>query len=209
MHPCSQPPHLHTKELLVPLEESGEVFQGKGEVSAVAIYRSERTGGKWRFHLDRIEDAGESLDSMRARINEQRAIQATKQFYLSPNYSIYSRPPTDEHRQVLVERRHRRAYVDEKIAPLVEALWDRGLETLGSCQERSSGEAYIGFPLARQGALFHKKLVDARIESECKETKLRIRNPDTGEILEINAANVLFSPEDIPRIAAFVRSSSG
>jgi len=36
--------------------------------------------------------------------------------------------------------------VDVKIAPLIRALWDFGIETVQSCQEIEPGTAYIGFP---------------------------------------------------------------
>lgn len=207
-HPCSQPPHFHTKELLAPLTENGEVFKGDGEPSAVAVYTSKLTAGKWRFHLDRIEESGVNVEEARAQINARRAIQATNSFYLSPNYSIYSKPPTGEHPQVFIELGHRRAYVDEGIAPLVLAIWEWGLETLGSCQERPSGKAYVGFPLARQGKLFHKKLTEAAVKSECMAKKLRLQKSDSGQVVEVDSANVLFSPADIPRITMFVRSQT-
>ena len=151
-HVCSQPPHSHRKDVLVPLTEKGSVFNGDGEPSAVAVYSSKLSGGKWRFHLDRIEESGEVIERARAQINERRAIQAINRFYLSPNDSIYSKPPTDEHPQVLIE---------------------------------------------------------AGIDSECESKKLKIRNPDSGETIEIDAANVLFSSEEISRIAAFISSSPG
>lgn len=207
-HFCSQPPHFHKGDVLVPLTEQGGVFRGEGQPSAVAVYKSRVTEGKWRFHLDRIEDSGENLEKTQSHINEQRALQAINRFYLSPDYSIYSKPPTDEHHQVFIECGPRRAYVDEGIAPLIQAIWERGLETLGSCQQRPSGKAYVGFPLGRQGELFHKKLIEAGIESKCERKKFKIRKADCGETIEIDAANVVFSPEDIPRITALVSPSS-
>ncbi len=204
---CSQPPHFHKGEVLIPLTEQGCVFRGDGQPSSVAVYRAKTTSGKWRFHLDRIEDSGENLERIRAEINEQRALQAISRFYLSPDCSIYSNPPTDEHHQVFIECGDRRACVDEGIAPLIQAIWKLGLETLGSCQERPSGKAYVGFPLGKQGGLFHKKLIEAGIDSQCEQKKFSIRNRDSGETIEIDAANVMFSPEDIPRIVKVVSPS--
>jgi hypothetical protein len=209
IHLCSQPPHFNTKDTVVPLKENGEVFADEGVPSAVALYKSKLTDGRWRYHLDLIEDSGENVERVLEHINKHRAIQAINHFYLSPNYSIYSMKPNDKHPQILIEHGHRRAYTDEKIAPLVKEIWKKDLDTLGSCQERDSGKAYIGFPLAKQGELFHEKIAEAGIDSECKKEEMKIRNPSSGEIVALAAANVSFSAADIPRITALVSGCSG
>lgn len=207
-HACPQPPNFHAKELCVPLTAEGTVFEGEGEPSAVAVYRSKLSEGKWRFHLDRIEESGKSVEKARARVNERRALEAIGMSYRSPDDSIYSKPASDEHPRVLVEHGSRRTYVDEKIAPLVRALWQGGVETLGSCQADPSGRAHVGFPLVRQGKLFHKMLVEVDVDSRYERERVTIRNPDSGETVEIDAAKVLFSPDDIPKITAAIAPSS-
>ena len=203
-HPCPQPANFHTKELFVPLTAEGTVFTGEGEPVAVAVYRSKQSDGKWRFHLDRTEESGESVEKARARVKERKAIQAIRQSYLSPEDPIYSEPPSEEHPGVLVEQGPRKAYVDEQIALLVRAIWQLGLETLGSCQADPSGRAYIGFPLVKHGKALHKMLVAAGVDAEYESESITIRDPDSGETIEVDAAKVLFSPDDIARITAAI-----
>ncbi len=207
-HPCPQPPNFHTKELFIPLTAKGTVFQGDGEPAAVAVYRSKLSDGKWRFHLDRIEESGESVEKARARVKERKALEAIGMSYRSPDDSIYSEPPSEEHPRVLVEHGARKAHLDEQIAPLVRAIWQLGLETLGSCQADPSGRAYVGFPLVRQGKLFQKMLVKVGVDSQYEQETLTIRNPDSGETVEIDAAKVLFSPDDMAKITAAIAPSS-
>jgi hypothetical protein len=207
-HPFPQPPHYCMKEVLIPLTGERQVFKGDGEPSAVAIYRSRLAEGRWQFCLDRIEESGENVDEARLQINERRTIQAMNHFYQSPDYSVYRKPPTDEHPQVFIEHGHRRACVDEKMASLIRAIWERGIETLGSCQERPSGKAYIGFPLARQGRLFHERLLEASIGSEYEANQSKFQNADTGHIISVDSANVSFATSDIPRIVALVNGST-
>jgi hypothetical protein len=207
-HLFPQPPHYCTKEVLVPLANNVQVFKGDGLPSAVAVYRGRLTGGKWQFRLDCIEESGENIDEVRIQINEQRAIQAMNHFYQSPNYSVYQKPPTDEHSQVFIEHGHRKACVDEKMASLIRAVWESGIDTLGSCQERPSGKAYIAFPLARQGKLFHDNLIAAGVESEYEATHSRFQNSDSGDTISVDSSIVMFSPDDISRIAALVRGQA-
>jgi hypothetical protein len=201
-----QPPHYFSEEVHLPLSEEMKPFHGDGMPTAVAVYKSERSGKTWRFHLDRIDQSGETLNRIRAQINEQRIRQAAKHFYESPDYSIYTKPPTDEHPQVYIESGRRRAHVDKDIAPLVQALWQQGFETLGSCQQRPSGKAYIGFPIAKQGEEFHRLLEESGIESSYKEETLRLKNAETNAVLEVDFGNVLFSPDDIQTITRLLGS---
>jgi hypothetical protein len=94
--------------------------------------------------------------------------------------------------------------VDKGISPLVQALWQRGFETLGSCQQRPSGKAYVAFPIVRQGDEFHQMLEEVGVEATNEQKTLRLKNAETDEIVEVDSANVLFSPDDIQRITTLL-----
>src|SRR5688500_168585 len=50
------------------------------------------------------------------------------------------------HTQVLVEWQGRQAEVDEGIAPLVLACWQKGIDTVMSCQDDRPGVVWVMFP---------------------------------------------------------------
>ena len=131
---------------------------------------------------------------------------AAMQFYESPDYSQYSHQPTDEHPQILVQHQHRKAHVDEKISALIVEVWRHGFDTVGSCQKRSWGEnkgrAYIDFWIKRDADRFCSILRDVEIEFTVKEgqSKLMRKGADEKNAIPIDSANVMFSPNDIPRI---------
>lgn len=58
------------------------------------------------------------------------------------------------HEQVTVEHDGRSAEVDAGIAPLVLACWLDGLETVASCEEVDTGDAFIAFPTREEALLF-------------------------------------------------------
>ena len=145
---------------------------------------------------------------------EQRISDAIRNFYASPDYSVYSMQPTDRHKQVHVEVGHRRADVDEQIAPLIAELWKRALETGGSCQARPegskhAGKAYVGFWRITQGEQF-KSILDAagmQCELEPKKPRLHRRRSDgtTSDELAFDGANVLFKSTDIAKATEALR----
>ena len=208
MHSCPQPPHFFDENLLVPLDEKHEEIAGAGHPSAVAIYTSKKTGNAWRFHFDRIEESGENLDTLTEMIDEQRTLSAINGFYDSPDYSIYTKTPSDDHPQVPVQVGHRKANVDEKIAPLIEVIWQSGGDTIGSCQEHAPGKSYIGFALRRHGDAFAQTLQQAGIKAESQQKKLSIKNADTGDVFEMKTINVTFPLADIPRIVELLGQNS-
>jgi hypothetical protein len=64
------------------------------------------------------------------------------------------------HKQVTVTVREWSAEVDEKLAPLIEELWQAGLGTLQSCQHHSvTGKAWISFPTANDAESFLNMVV--------------------------------------------------
>ena len=213
-HPFPQPTQFCPRQLELPLSDDMMPFSDKGEPAAVAVYERRKTEGKWRYHLVRVDESVVAVEQAKAEINAHRLRCAINQFYAAPRDSIYSVQPTGEHEQVSIEHRHRRAAVDEGIAPLVIEVWRYGFDTLGSCQGRASGKAYVAFPIAEQGHAFHKILSQGGIQSTCEDKRLRVASVsardavvDESELITFDALNVMFSPEDIPRIADLLRAS--
>src|SRR5215469_241505 len=64
------------------------------------------------------------------------------------------RGPLATHQQARVAWQGREAEVDEELAPLIQALWKAGIDTLLSCQENRPGVAWICFPTARDAKNF-------------------------------------------------------
>jgi hypothetical protein len=127
-------------------------------------------------------DAGDVIehDAFMSELERDRLQHAVDRFYRSPRDLVYSMKPTDKHKQVSIAHGHRRAVVDELIAPLILELWRCGFDTLGSCQEHASGKAYIMFPFQEHGEAVHKILSDAGIESSCEPVALGVRGPLDG-----------------------------
>lgn len=146
------------------------------------------------------------MDNARLMVAKHRGREAAAAFYESMDYDIYSRPPTGDHEQVFVELGERRAFVDKKMAGIVAQVWRLGLDTAGSCQERPSGKAYIGFCVPGQGQDFMSLFDGVNIDVELKETTTKIQNPKTGEMIELDTANVLFSPTEIENIESHLAS---
>jgi hypothetical protein len=62
------------------------------------------------------------------------------------------------HKQVRVSWGRRSALVDEAIAPLIEALWRAGLETVNSCADNRSGTIRVQFGTAADASSFLRKV---------------------------------------------------
>jgi hypothetical protein len=205
-------------EVYVPLISDHTLFRGVGNPAAVAIYTLTELGGKWCYRLSRIDDSPRAVGDAIAGVNEQRLAIAIRNFYLSPDYDIYSMKPTGDHTQVPVQVGWRRGHVDEGIAELISETWRLGLDTVGSCQSRPAGDkfagmAYVGFFRCTDAECFHDWLVAAGIQSTLKEVKgsiARTAGPDgrTEEIIEYTNANVLFAPSCIDQISALVRQKT-
>jgi hypothetical protein len=202
-----QPVRYGPREVHVPLSQDGTKFDGRGQPFAVAIYERRLRGEKWKYVFSHVEESGEKLDSVKYTIAVSRAKNVARNFYLCPNYDVYSKPPTGDHVQDHIEHAHRRAHVDKGIAQLIVGLWENDLDTLGSCQERPSGKAYVGFPVPGEGEKFHDLLKKHGIESELKSTTTTIRNAETGETQELGTANVLFPPNSIDQIVTLLQES--
>ncbi len=205
--PLSGPIQYGPEEFLVPLTVEMKFLKNGGEVVGVAIYGRRQEEGKWRYHFLRTETSGPLLEEVKAQTARRRLKQATNAFYRSPNYSIYTVQPTDEHPQVRIQVGHRIANVDERLGPMLQEVWRLGLDTLGSCQETKLGKAWIGFPIAEEGDAFHQVLSRAAIPSTVERKIGHIAHSDRlDEKIEYEQVNVFFASADIDRITSYLRT---
>jgi hypothetical protein len=164
--------------------------------------------------LKAIDSCPETLAEAREAIKDQAITNAINNFYENPNYDIYKNKPTDRHVQVAIQVGHRRAEVDERIAPLIEAVWRLNLDTMGSCEDRPvdyqyPGMAYIWFPRLKDANRFEEILKNAGVEciSVPKQCRLRRENDQKAEnTLTIDGANIMYAPSDTGRIVELLRS---
>lgn len=200
----------------VPVDPSGETYQPGRKIGGAAIYRRQEVEGRWKFCFDRIDDSEKKIGDLELERNEAVLAELIERFYREPDYKIYTVKPTDEHQQVEVRAAHRSANVDVKLAPVIELVWQLGLDTVGSCQERppkldKPGRAYIGFWRARQGREFEQILRCASIECECvvmaREYKTKAECVPEQESFTYDGANVLFHPSDMHRVVDALRSA--
>jgi hypothetical protein len=217
--PAAQPAQYIDPVLNVYLTSDGKPFQGKGEPAALAIYERREENGRFFFALRETDSSPDTMQKVIEAINDQKLTQVINGFYAKPDYDIYSMKPTGDHVQVLIELGHRRGQIDEKIAPLIAEVWRRGLDTIGSCQDRPpgsphEGKAYISFPRVRHARFFHELVSEAGIAAMLVEKPFKIaskRDSDglVEDELEVVSANVLFDPSDIDRIVEVFRAISG
>lgn len=217
LHPAPRPAQFLEARQPMPIREDGTLFRGVGEIVGEAIYERRPDGDSWKCFFVGIDRSPDRVGQLMEVENERRITAAMKNFYESPNYGIYSKPPTDDHQQVLVEVGERRAHIDEKIAPLIAAVWGLEMETLGSCQQIHSKEkvtdrAYIGFPKAKDAKRFVELLNAAGIDCVYEPKTMTIaRNDDAGDVVEkltFDTANVKFDSADIDRIVQAVQSAA-
>lgn len=67
------------------------------------------------------------------------------------------------------------AEVDEAIAPLIRALWERGLETSMSCQDNTPGRIWVEFPTAAAAEEFLNALTDPTEDQQLDSLTARVR----------------------------------
>jgi hypothetical protein len=148
------------------------------------------------------------------RSQEDQVKAAMLEFYTNYNPSIYSRAP-GLHSEVLVEVGHRRGPVDEGLADIVRAIWERDWETLASCQQLPHDEgdipvAYITFPIGQQGKAFINLLAQHGIEtrSAAKTGTMHRLNQEHRPYVEIKAEqlDVFFQAADLPKVLAAIKS---
>lgn len=188
------------------------------EIGGVAIYACKPgDDGRLRYYFDRLDMSPETIASVTDSINERIALSAARQFYLNPNYDIYSMKPNDDHPQVLVEVGHRRAMVDEKLARIITALWKLNLDTLGSCQEirpgeKTSGLAYVQFSIRKAGEKAIAILRAAGIEVENAEkpmsVKKQVTDGDEEKTKMLTTFHISFQPTEISAVAEALEAAA-
>jgi hypothetical protein len=69
-----------------------------------------------------------------------------------------------EHRQIICYNPHQdtTVLIDEKIAPLMKAIWDLGIQTENSCQENEPGLIWIEFFTSRDLEIFLRAAIPVR-----------------------------------------------
>jgi hypothetical protein len=83
------------------------------------------------------------------------------------------------HKQVLIGWRGRYAEVDEELAPLIQAIWRAGIDTINSCQENQPGIAWIEFATARDAQRFLNLVAECPDKSELHVVNGRLFVGDT------------------------------
>lgn len=221
IRPGPQPIQVMPLKAVIPLGENNEVFKDDGnDPVAIAVYtKRQDQQDRFRYFLEGIDSSTDVMQPIKDQVNEARITDAINNFYSKPDYSIYSIQPTGDHKQVLVEREHRRALVDERLGPLISELWRLNLDTLGSCQERpegtpNAGMAYIAFIRLRDAEKFRNVLDEAQITYHFKEKEFEIaRKASLGKAsgaseikrLKWPAGDILFATTDIGRVTEAVR----
>lgn len=200
-----------------PILADDSLFRGIGEIAGEAVYERRQIDGVSEFYLVEVDRNAERVKELVAKENTRRLTEAIQHFYEKPDYGIYSKPPTDNHPQELLEVRHRRAHVDEKIAPLIKTLWEMEMDTLGSCQEIYSTEkvtdkAYVAFPRQDHARQFEDILKGAGIDCTYESKNMTIaRKSEAGEVQEkltYDTANVKFLSADIDRIVGALKAAA-
>jgi hypothetical protein len=137
----------------------------------------------------------------------QLAKAAMRSFYENPNYAIYSTPQPPEHEQVAVTWGHRRATVDKGIADVIVGLWQLDFDTLGSCEQRPSGKAYVLLPVPGQGHAFIDLISKMGISAEFQPKIRTVQDSSNGRERRIPGGNVIFDPIDIPKVVSILRAA--
>lgn len=187
---------------------NGTIEDDGSDPIAVAMYRY----NSQRYVLGGVDETQEGLRKAKAMVNERRARLAAARFYQSPNYDAYSIQPVDGHDQIEIELGHRKAHVDEDLAPIILAVWALGLDTTGSCQNvrkdgAETGKSYIGFIVESDARQFEKLLNEHDIPCEFRSKTARIGNADRSRFVTLETGNVTFRVELIPRIVEALRKT--
>ncbi|MFO7906800.1 MAG: hypothetical protein R6U98_29360 [Pirellulaceae bacterium] len=210
-HTVRQPIEYGRETVYVPVLD-GKTFDDDVKLpDAVAKYVREEIDGEWLYRFLEME-RGNALDECIRSIQIGRAHAAVRNYYANPTDDIWSKAPTGDHKQVAVELGERCACVDERIAPLIVQIWRLGMDTLGSCQNRISGEnkgkAYVGFSVPGEGERFHARLRELGFRAELMAKTSRLKHADLGDVIEIPSAHVLFSPDDIESMVNKLKDNS-
>ena len=97
-----------------------------------------------------------------------------------------------DHPQVLALHDGMWIHVDQGMEPLLQALWQRGLETSFSCQGHDFSPAYILFPCEDDAETFESRLwvreIPCKVEELIGGTRVMFAAKDLLKITEVWAA---------------------
>ncbi len=99
-----------------------------------------------------------------------------------------------EHKQVVVEWQGRKAEVDEGLAPLILALWQRGIETVMSCQENRPRVVWVMF----RSPLDIKRFLD--LTDYTIEWEFNVRPKDMAPFYRSKEATLGLPPEEAEKL---------
>lgn len=204
-----------TNSLWLLVDETGGEWHGVNEPKAIVTYELVVIAGKAAYR-----HANSSVDEKQVKLCANIAIErwvreAAANFYANLDPTIYTLQPTDDHLQQVVQVGARRAMVDEKIAPLVEAVWHLNLDTAGSCQclrkgTSNEGMAYVDFNWAADADVVADiaKANGIGVHVSRKVGHLQ-RNGPEGQVVRLthDSANLILAPEDIERLAWAIRKN--
>lgn len=169
---------------------------------------SDASGAGLDSELGTLQAQIEKDNAQLASIQEQMqgieglvARKAAREFYKTPDYSIYSKSPGNGHEQVRIELGDRKADVDVDIADVILAIWALECDTIGSCQEAKSGKAYVGFIVLADAETVYSILAAAGIQAELVLFESTVKNRMSSKETIVKSANLLFDRKDIGDVA--------
>ena len=180
------------------LDASGNRTGPDETVRKLAIYARCRDGERVVYRFSRMEESVSAIADSKAQVLHQWAVDLMNRFYKKPDYSIYSTPQPPEHEQIDISLGDRHASVDRGVSDIILGLWMLDLDTLGSCQQRSSGKAYVHLPVPGHAEIFRALLDQNGIPFEFKPKTMTIKK--AGQEYPVIGASILFDPDVIPRI---------
>jgi hypothetical protein len=189
------PAHIHTLA-----DELGAVAGPDDSAVKLAVYRRGIQGTQVAYEFEKYIEDDAALESAKLLEKKRMAIRAMNRFYSNPDYSVYSIQPTGDHEQVEIQLHHRRASVDKGIAQVILGMWRLGFDTLGSCERRKSGKAYVSLPVPGHAEECHKILQSKNICSELRLKDKTMKVNNAGKNYTIQGGHVLFDALDTERV---------
>ncbi len=194
--------HAAQPRIVQPKDESNHQTDKPERIVSIVEYGLEFDGNKWSYvFVDETSDAAR-VEDCKKRLRYQIGKQIAASHYENPNYGMYSKSPTLEHKQVTITDGQRRASVDAVMAPIILGIWHRGWETSGSCQcTKEKQVAYVGFTILEEAEAFTQLMTESGIEVLCEPKTTVVGNTAReGEPIDLLTANVRFTPALIPRV---------
>ena len=178
------------------LKQSGRLFDGDGPVTHVFTYRAPNAESD-ELVFEGYDTSAATVAAVRDHLSNDPIGKMTLALFQRPNSDVFSLKPTDRHVQRRVEYGYRRAEVDEGIAPLILALWERGWDTMGSCENspEHGGKAYLDFPNGAHGREFCEAMTAAGIEARSIDSEL-VLSTSAGDCVFVVAKLLIQIPPD-------------